>query len=64
MKTERKIKFKIGRAKHEFNSRKTDYGTRMKVRDEVRKQFAELDNLVGKNEIPNAIQELQMLSIF
>ena len=54
-----KIKFNIGRAKQEFNSRKTDYGTRMKVRDEIRKQFAELDNLVGKNEIPNAIQELQ-----
>tara|TARA_Y100000768_G_scaffold376991_1_gene349707 strand:- start:7893 stop:10415 length:2523 start_codon:yes stop_codon:yes gene_type:complete len=54
-----KIKFKVSKAKKEYNSNKGDDGTRMMIRDEIRKQFTDLDNLASENELPNAIEKLE-----
>lgn len=53
-----KIKFDLAKAKQEFESRKTDYDTRMKVRDDIRKIFSQLDNLQDDNLLPSAIEKL------
>jgi hypothetical protein len=54
-----KIKYNIAKAKEEFNSRKNDYDTRMTVRDVLRKQYADLDNLSNVSEWPSAVEDLQ-----
>ena len=54
-----KIKTNIKESKAEFESRKSDYDTRMKVRDDIRKQFTALDNLTNVSAWPIAEQELK-----
>lgn len=54
-----KIKTTIKESKDEFESRKSDYDTRMKVRDNIRKQFTALDNLINVSAWPIAEQELK-----
>jgi len=54
-----KIKGNINATKNEFEGRKSDYDTRMKVRDDIRKLFAELDNLTNVSAWPIAEQELK-----
>ena len=53
------IKSSLTKIKEEFESRKTDYDTRMKVRDDIRKQFTALDNLTNVSAWPIAEQELK-----
>ena len=54
-----KIKENLQNAKEEYNSRKTDYDNKMKVRDDIRKQFAELDNLTNTSAWPTAEQDIK-----
>ena len=54
-----KIKTNVANAKKEFEARKSDYDTRMKVRDDLRKQFTSLDNLTNVSAWPIAEQELK-----
>ena len=54
-----KIKDNLQTAKEEYNSRKTDYDNKMKVRDDIRKQFAELDNLSNTSAWPSAEQDIK-----
>jgi molecular chaperone DnaK len=54
-----KIKSSIAQAKEEFQSRKTDFDTRMKVRDNIRKQYTDLDNLSNQSEWPTAEHDLK-----
>jgi len=54
-----KIKINIKESKEELESRKSDYDTRMKVRDDIRKQFTALDNLTNVSAWPIAEQELK-----
>ena len=54
-----KIKDNLQSAKEEYNSRKTDYDNKMKVRDDIRKQFAELDNLSNTSAWPSAEQDIK-----
>jgi molecular chaperone DnaK len=54
-----KIKENLKSAKEEYNSRKTDYDNKMKVRDDIRKQFAELDNLTNTSAWPTAEQDIK-----
>lgn len=53
------IKSNVKASKVEFESRKYDYETRMKVRDDLRKQFTALDNLTNISAWPTAEQELK-----
>ena len=54
-----KIKMNVKESKDAFESRKSDYDTRMKVRDNIRKQFTALDNLTNVSAWPIAEQELK-----
>jgi len=54
-----KIKANIEKFKEEYNSRKTDDDTRMQVRDGIRKQFVELDNLSSQSAWPSAEQDIK-----
>ena len=54
-----KIKANIEKSKEEYNSRKTDDDTRMQVRDGIRKQFVELDNLSNTSAWPSAEQDIK-----
>ena len=54
-----KIKDNLQSVKDEYNSRKTDYDNKMKVRDDIRKQFAELDNLSNTSAWPSAEQDIK-----
>jgi molecular chaperone DnaK len=54
-----KIKANIEKSKEEYNSRKTDDDTRMQVRDGIRKQFIELDNLSNTSAWPSAEQDIK-----
>jgi molecular chaperone DnaK len=54
-----KIKENIVKTKEEFDSRKSDFDLRMQVRDGIRKQFAELDNLSNQSSWPTAEQDIK-----
>ncbi|MDC1505626.1 Hsp70 family protein [Winogradskyella sp.] len=53
------IKTNVKASKAEFESRKSDYDTRMKVRDDLRKQYTALDNLTNISAWPISEQELK-----
>ena len=54
-----KIKKNVSNSKEEFEARKSDFDTRMKVRDDIRKQFTALDNLTNISAWPIAEQEMK-----
>ena len=54
-----KLKDKISEIKGQYNSRKTDDDVRMQTRDNLRKQFQELDNIENESAWPAAEDALK-----
>ena len=54
-----KIKSDVAEIKKEYQSRKSDDDTRMQTRDNLRKQFAEFDNLENESSWPSAEKSLK-----
>ena len=54
-----KLKDKISEIKDQYNSRKTDDDVRMQTRDNLRKQFQELDNIENESSWPTAEDSLK-----
>lgn len=53
------IKSNVSEIKKEYESRKSDMDTRMQTRDNLRKQFAEFDNLENKSTWPSLEKSLK-----
>ena len=54
-----KIENELEKIKSNFESRKSDEDTRMMTRDNIRKQFAELDKLINESSWPSAKKEME-----
>ena len=54
-----KIRSRVAEIKKEYEARKSDDDTRMQTRDNLRKQFAEFDNLENKSSWPSAEKSLK-----
>lgn len=54
-----KIRSSIAEIKNEYEARKSDDDTRMQTRDNLRKQFAEFDNLENESSWPSAEKSLK-----
>ena len=54
-----KIRSSVAEIKKEYEARKSDDDTRMQTRDNLRKQFAEFDNLENKSSWPSAEKSLK-----
>tara|TARA_B110000261_G_scaffold69922_1_gene81634 strand:- start:4392 stop:6914 length:2523 start_codon:yes stop_codon:yes gene_type:complete len=56
-----KIELEVNNIQSDFNKRKSDGDTRMKTRDAIRKQFAELDKLTNNTAWPSAESEMKKM---
>jgi len=54
-----KIEISVKNIESDFNKRKSDGDTRMKTRDAIRKQFAQLDLLINSSAWPSAESEMK-----